>query len=404
MRKEKKYLHYGHQDIDEADIKSVLNVLKSDFLTTGPEVEKFESEISRYTGSKYTVVCSSGSTALVLACMAIGIKKDSVVFVPSITFAASANAAKVLGAKIIFCDCCPESGLVLPEDLKIAIKNVKFKEAFFIGVHMNGQCINLEEISKLCKKFNIRIIEDASHALGTIHKSKNGKLSKIGSCFYSDLTVFSFHPVKTITMGEGGAVTTNNKKFYDLLKLYRNNGIERNYKKFKNKNLSKDSEGNLDQSYYELHDVGFNFRASDIHCALGRSQLRKLDSFIETRKKLVRLYNSLFEEQVKIIKPVKQFACSKTSYHLYVVLIKFSMLKISKARMMKILKHEKIGSMVHYIPLHLQPFYNSKKQLSGSESYFRDCLSLPLHTKMTFSDVKFVVEKVKKILTKNILK
>ena len=230
LKNRKKYLHYGQQQIERDDIKAVINVLKSQFLTTGPEVEKFESKLKNFIGSKYALVCSNGSTALMLAFLGVGINKKSTVIMPSNNFAASANSAINLGAKVIFCDSSPESGLVEPDHLEKVLFKKKIQNGFFVGVHMNGQCMNMLEINKICKRYNLKIIDDAAHALGTKFKYRKKKIM-IGSG-YSHATTFSFHPVKTITMGEGGAITTNNKKIYETMKLFRNNGIERNSKNF----------------------------------------------------------------------------------------------------------------------------------------------------------------------------
>lgn len=403
MKKIEKYLHYGQQRVDNDDIKAVVKVLKSDFLTTGPEVEKFETALKIYTESKYAVVCSSGSTALSLAYMAIGIDRNSTVFMPTITFAATANAAKVLGANVIFCDCCSKSGIVKPEYLLNSLKKNSYTNGFFIGVHMNGQSMDLSKLKKICDTNKVKFIEDASHALGTTYISKNGKEFKIGSCKYSEMTTFSFHPVKTITMGEGGAVTTNSKKMFDLLRLFRNNGIERLNTKFKNYKLSRDKNGIIDPSYYELHKIGFNFRASDIACALGGSQLKKMKKILIQRKKLVAYYDFFLKKLRPYIKPINKFDFSNTLFHLYVILIDFSKLSLTKVEFMKQLKNKNIGSMVHYIPLHLQPTFSSSKEpnLKEAEKYYKQCLSIPLHTNMTKKDVNYVVNSLELIIKSN---
>ena len=266
--------------------------------------------------------------------------------------------------------------------------------------------MNLSEIRKICLKNKIKIIEDASHALGTSFKNENGKESLIGSCKFSDLTTFSFHPVKTITMGEGGAVTTNSKKLFKLLKLYRNNGIERNNLKFKNNRLSRDKNGKLDPSYYELHKIGYNFRASDISCALGKSQLQKINIFLNHRKKLVNYYDSSIKKLFPYIKPIKKYKFSNTSFHLYVILIDFSKISITKVELINLLKKRNIGTMVHYIPLHLQPTFKklSKIKLLDSENYFKNCLSIPLHVNMNKKEVDYVVNSLELIIRKHKLK
>ena len=398
MKNRKKYLHYGQQQIERDDIKAVINVLKSQFLTTGPEVEKFESKLKNFIGSKYALVCSNGSTALMLAFLGVGINKKSTVIMPSNNFAASANSAINLGAKVIFCDSSPESGLVEPDHLEKVLFKKKIQNGFFVGVHMNGQCMNMLEINKICKRYNLKIIDDAAHALGTKFKYRKKKIM-IGSG-YSHATTFSFHPVKTITMGEGCAITTNNKKIYETMKLFRNNGIERNSKNFVRAEMREKKV--IDPSYYEIHKFGYNFRASDINCILGRSQLSKINKFLSIRKKLVNQYDKMLRPLSNFLTPIKKYTHSETSFHLYVVLIDFSKININRTKFMSILKKFKIGTMVHYIPLHLQPVYRNlvKKSLQSSEEYYNKCLSLPLHTNMNKSDVTYIVETMTTIFEK----
>jgi dTDP-4-amino-4,6-dideoxygalactose transaminase len=391
----KDFLHYGQQKIEQDDIDSVIKVLKSDFLTTGPIVKKFEDKLCDITKSKYSVVCSNGSTALTLAYLSLGIDKETTCIMPSLTFAAAANAARVLGAKVIFCDNCPDSGLVRPIDLINILKKNKFKKAFFIPVHLNGQSIDLESLSTICLKYNIKMIEDASHALGTKFVKGNESISCVGSCEYSEMTTFSFHPVKTITMGEGGAVTTNNKKIYDKLLLFRNNGIMRSPDLFKER--KPDNKGFKDSSYYEIHENGFNFRASDINCALGLSQIKKLTKIANKRKKLASIYDNLLLDE-NWLKAIKKFPFSDTVFHLYVVLINFEKKKIQRPELIHKLRENNIGTMVHYIPLHLQPIFKGKNKLEGAEKYYNQCLSLPLHTNMRASDVKLVFMKLKELI------
>ena len=391
MKNRIKYLHYGQQQIEQDDIEAVINVLSSQFLTTGPEVEKFEKKLRNFIGSKYALVCSNGSTALMLAFLGLGINKKSTVIMPSNNFAASANAAINLGAKVIFCDSSPESGLVEPDHLENVLLKRKIKNGFFVGVHMNGQCMNMYEINKICRRYSIKIIDDAAHALGTKFKYRNKKLM-IGSVF-SEATTFSFHPVKTITMGEGGAITTNNKKIYENMKLFRNNGIERNSKNFLKDEKKKKI---VDPSYYEIHKFGYNFRASDINCSLGSSQLSKINKFLSIRNKLVKEYDKMLKPLSNFLIPIKKYTHSETSFHLYVVLIDFSKINIDRTKLMTILKKYQIGTMVHYIPLHLQPAYCNliKKSLHNSEEYYNKCLSLPLHANMNKSDVTYIVERM----------
>ena len=394
-QKKNSFLHYGQQDIDKTDINAITKVMKSDFLTTGPMVEKFEKKLALYTNAKYAVVCSNGSSALLLSYLSLGMDNKTDCIVPSLNFAAAANAAKVLGANLIFSDSCPESGLVRSNDLLEALKKRKYSRVFFVPVHMNGQSVNLEKLSQICKKNNVHIIEDASHALGTKFRNNVGRTFMIGSCHYSKMTTFSFHPVKTITMGEGGAVTTNDKNIYEKLMKYRNNGIVRSPTSYKNKriNFSKI----IDKSYYEVHNYGFNLRASDIHCALGLNQLKKIDKFAFKRKKIVKMYDELLSSERQWVKPIKKINYSISVFHLYVILLNIKSIKVSKTKLISELRKNLIGTMVHYIPLHLQPVFSNKAKLAGAEKYYNTCLSLPLHTNMNYYDVKRVIYKLKEI-------
>lgn len=398
MLKKKEFLHYSKQCIDHTDLKCIEKVLKSDFLTTGPEVKKFENKLSNYVGSKYAVVCSNGSVALYLACLSLNLPKGTKIIIPSITFAAAANVAKMLDFKIIFCDVESSSGLVTKNILEDTIIENKITKGLFLPVHLNGQSVDLPEISKVCNKYSISIIEDASHALGTkIMKRK--KISKIGSCDYSKMTTFSFHPVKNITMGEGGAITTNDKTLYEKIILLRNNGIQRDPKFFSNKGAY-DKNNILNPNHYEIQSIGLNFRASDLNCALGTNQLNKIEKFIIKRKKIVERYDEKFSSLADFLKPVKKFNFCNTSYHLYVLLIDFEKIGLTRAHIINQLKNRNIGVQVHYPPLHLQKIYGFSKKLTGSEEYYKKCLSLPLFPQLTFSDVDYVAMQLKNLIKK----
>ena len=298
MNKNKKnFLFYGHQTLDKKDYKWVEKALKSDWLTTGPFVEKFEKELTRITQAKYAVVCSSGTSALILAYMSLfGINSKKKVLIPSMTFIGTANAAKLLGMEVDFVDCYPENGLIDLNHLEKKIRNGNYD--LIVPVHMNGQPAEMEKIFKIAKKYNLNVIDDASHAIGSSYRSKFNKIYKVGSCKHSDITTFSFHPVKNITMGEGGAITTNNYSVFRKIVSLRSHGINRGIQKFKNKELALSKKGDVNPWYYEVDEIGFNFRISDINCALGISQIEKLNVFKKKRLNLIKCYE-------KFLKPLK---------------------------------------------------------------------------------------------------
>lgn len=381
---------YGKQFIDQDDINAVINVLHSDWLTCGPIVNKFEEKLSQLTSAKQAIACSNGTTALHLAMLALGISAGDVVLVPSITFLASANAARYIGADVVFVDVDPTTGLMTSETLQAAIakhfdKNLKC----VVNVHLAGQCENLREIYNVAKACGLFIIEDAAHAIGTNYVDENGTKHPIGSNAFSDLTTFSFHPVKTVAMGEGGAVTTNNSSIADKLRSYRNHGMVRESEQWGKKH-------DTGPWYYEMQDLGFNFRASDIHCALGLSQLGKLKHFKAKRNELVDHYDDVFSS-LQNVKPLRKLAWSDSAWHLYIIHINFEKLTKTRAEVMFELKNKGIGTQVHYIPVHQQPYYEKlycSMPLPGAEDYYKNCLTLPLYLTLTSEEQKKVITEI----------
>ncbi len=404
MSENKKLLFYGHQKIDDDDINSVVKALRGNWLTTGPIVKEFESKISRYTGAKYTVTCSSGTAGLILSYMALG-KEYKNILIPSMTFVSTASAAKLLGKNVHLVDCDERTGLICLNEVEKIINKKKIDA--IIPVHMNGKSVDLERLRKITKKKKIAIIDDASHAIGSEYFTSSKKKIKVGSSIHADLTVFSFHPVKNITTGEGGAITTNSKKLYEKLLLYRNHGIEKNKNNILNKSIAFNSKGQVNQWYYEVQEIGFNFRLSDLNCALGLSQLKKIEIFKKKRSDLVLAYHKHLAEINEIVEIVNDFKDKITSWHLFVVRIKFSNLEKSRDFIMKELFKKSIQTQVHYIPIHFHPYYKKKvyeKKFKGTESYYNKILTLPLHPSMEEKDVKYITNSLKEIIYKIIKK
>lgn len=384
-------ISYGRQCIDQNDIDAVVNVLKGDWLTCGPSVDHFERKLKEHTNATYVAACSNGTTALHLALLALGVGPGDSVLVPAITFLASANAVRFTGADVVFVDIDPTTGLITPETLEDAIKkkqHANFKA--LINVHFAGQCANLEDIQVFAKKHNLKIIEDAAHAIGTSYIDSKGISHQIGSNAYSDVTTFSFHPVKTIAMGEGGAVTTEDPKLYQKISDLRTHGMIRDENR-----LNNESHGPW---YYEMQELGFNYRISDINCALGASQLEKLDFFTQDRLKTVEYYDSELSG-LKNIKIMKRLNHSKTAWHLYVAFIDFDVIGKSRKEVVQELRDQGIGTQIHYMPLYQHPYYEKlygKIALPGAEAYYKVCISLPLFVGLTEKDKHNVVSALKK--------
>lgn len=382
----KEFINYGKQLLDKSDKDAVLKVLSSDFLTQGPEVLRFEKALLEKTGAKYAVAVSSGTAALHLAVLALEIESGAEGITAPITFVASANCLLYGALAVKFADIEELTCNIDPKEIE---KQITKRTKLIIPVHFRGLACDMKAIGKIAKKNNLHIIEDASHAIGSNYADG----SRVGNCKYSDMTVFSFHPVKTITTGEGGAITTNSKSLYDKLLLLRTHGITKDSKK-----LSK----NEGPWYYEMQKLGFNYRLTDIQSALGTSQLKKLNRFKARRSVIVKKYNDAFAdlEHVTLLREPKGLS---SCFHLYVVKIDFKALGKSRKEVMENLFKEGIGTQVHYIPVHFLPFYQKLGFKRGdfpvSEEYYQKALSLPLYPKMTDKEVTYVIKKVKEVLS-----
>lgn len=402
MTRDTSFLPYGRHQIDDDDIKAVIAVLKSDFLTTGPAVQDFENALAEKTGAQHAVACSSATAALHLAALALGLGPGDTVIVPSITFLATANAVRYVGADVIFADVDADTGLMGPDNLSQAIElggeNVK---AVFL-VHLGGQSPDMAGISAVARKHGVAIVEDASHAIGGSYATPDGE-KIVGKCADSDLTVFSFHPVKTVTMGEGGAITTGDAALAERLRLFRNHGMTRDASNFTHHDMAFDKQNAVlaNPWYYEMQEIGFNYRASDIHCALGLSQLSKLTKFVEHRRTLAKLYDKLLAPLAPTLRPVTRMPGGRPAWHLYQILIDFDSAGLSRATLMSQLLDKGVGTQVHYIPVHQQPYYQrlyGKQSLPGVERFYGRCLSLPLFPGMLESNVYQVTEHIQTLL------
>ena len=390
-----KIIPYGRHYIDNEDIEAVENVLRHKNLTQGSEVELFEEEVASYVGAKYAVAMSSWTAGLHMANLALGLKKGDQVVTSPITFVATSNSTIYCGAEPVFSDIDRNSINLCPKKLENTL-SINSNIKAIIPVHYAGVPCDMESIFTLAKKYNLSIIEDAAHALGS--KYKDG--SMVGSCKYSDMTGFSFHPVKSIAAGEGGMITTNNYSIYKTLLRLRSHGINKLDDKFINKNQST-TNGEINPWYYEMQELGFNYRITDFQCALGRSQLKKLSKFISKRKELVANYDNAFS-YFKNLKPIQIGDRDNSSHHLYVVRIEFKKLNLSRASIMIKLREKGIITQVHYIPVTSHPYYKKKgyntKNYSEALTFYDEALSIPLFYSLTKQDQKYVIKTLKDLI------
>ena len=391
---------YGRQSIDESDIAAVVDVLKSDWLTTGPMVETFEEAFASHVGVAHAVACSSGTAALHLALEALWLAEDDHVVVPAISFLATANAVRFMGAEVIFADVDAETGLMSAAHAESAIKraaggNVKA----IMPVHFAGQSAHMADLKSFADKDGLSVVEDACHALGASDGSGE-EPAPVGACARSDMATFSFHPVKSITTGEGGMVTCQSSDLAERLKRMRNHGMSRDARGFLNAAMAFEGE-TPNPWYYEMEEVGFNYRLSDIQCALGVSQLARLDEFVARRRALADLYDRELSDLAPAMRPLARQPGGASAWHLYVVLLDFEAIGASRGQVMEALNAASIGSQVHYVPLYRQPYYQQRygrKTLPGAEAYYERCLSLPIYPGMRDEDVGRVAGTLKKII------
>lgn len=372
------YIPYGRQSIEEDDIQAVVEALQADFLTTGPRIEEFEQKFAEYVGVKYAVAVSNGTAALHLACLAAGIKEGDEVITSPITFVASANCVLYCGAKPVFADIDQLTYNIDPADIR---RKITDKTKAIVAVHFTGQPCQMDEIQALAEEYNLLVIEDAAHALGAEYKGK-----RIGSI--SNMTTFSFHPVKHITTCEGGMVTTGDKSLYERLNLFRSHGITRDSELLIN---------NDGPWYYEQQELGYNYRITDVQCALGLSQLKKLDRFIERRKEIADKYNKAFEGLEGVIIPGQAEHCLN-SWHLYVIQVTIK----SRKTVVEGLHDKKIGVNVHYIPVYRQPFYQKNGYADiiciNSELLYGNMISLPMYAGLSDEEQEYVINQIKELI------
>ena len=367
-----KKIPYSHQWIDNKDIKEVVKVLKSDWLTQGPKVEEFEKAIAKYCNAKYGVAFSSGTSALYAAYKTAGIKEGDEVVTTPLTFVATSNMISVLGAKPVFVDVEQDTLNINPELIE---RSITSRTKAIATVDFAGVSCDYDKILKIAKENKLLLVEDACHALGTEYKGR-----KLGS--FADIAIVTFHPVKHITTGEGGVALTNNKNFYEKLKIVRNHGI-----------IKKPEKGGW---YYEVKEPSFNFRITDIQCALGISQLKKIDRFLKRRREIIAKYNKAFKDVKEIILPIEKNYL-KTARYIYPIQVK----KQNRKKVFSNLQEQGIGIQIHYMPLHLHPFYKKRFEYKKgdfpiAEEYYERAITIPLFPKMTNREVDYVIKSVKK--------
>jgi UDP-4-amino-4,6-dideoxy-N-acetyl-beta-L-altrosamine transaminase len=389
------FLPYGRQCIEDDDIAAVAEVLRGDWLTTGPKVAEFEKALAARVGSKDAVVCNSGTAALHIAAIALQLGPGDKVIVPTLTFLATANAPHFTGAEIVFADVDPDTALLTPGSFEEALTRGGNAVKAVIVVHVNGQTCDMERIAEIARARGIAVIEDACHALGSTYVDSKGVRASVGDCRHSDMCCFSFHPVKTIAMGEGGAVTTNDAGFAERMRLARNHGMSRDAGQFSNREFAFDAEGRPNVWYYEMPFPAYNYRANDFQCALGLSQLAKFDRFAAERKNLMAAYDSRFGRFPDHVRPVPRSNSCDPVLHLYALGIDFAKCGKGRNTVMRELSSKGIGTQVHYLPVHLQPYYTQRygrQKLPGSEAYYAKALSIPFFVGMTEDDVDRVIE------------
>ena len=374
-------LPYGRQTIEDDDIAAVAEALRADFLTTGPRVEAFEAAFAQVVGARHAAACANGTAALHLAMLALDVRPGEVCIAPSITFLATANCARFVGAEVVFADVDPQTGLMTPQTLQDALERLDGRKLrAVLPVHLRGDVAELPALQALAQAAGAVLVEDAPHALGGTMRFA-GQAGRVGDCAYAAMATFSFHPVKTIATGEGGMVTTNDPRLADRLRTLRSHGMVR--------------PAGADPWWYEMPELGFNYRLPDILCALGQSQLAKLDRFAARRRALAARYEARLQGLSPHLRLAASPDWSDPVLHLMVALIDFEALGQTRRDVVDALRARGVGTQVHYIPVHRQPYYRERYgalELPGAEAWYARCLSLPLYPGMSDADVDRVTD------------
>jgi UDP-4-amino-4,6-dideoxy-N-acetyl-beta-L-altrosamine transaminase len=377
------FISYGKQHITDEDIQAVAEVLRSDYLTQGPVIARFEEAIADYVGSDYAVACVNATAALHLCCMSLDVGKEDIVWTSPISFVASANCALYCGAKVDFVDINPQTYNMDMGILEEKLRDAKLSNTLpkvVIPVHFSGQSCDMQQLHKLSLEYGFYIIEDASHAVGASYQKRH-----VGSCQYSDMSVFSFHPVKIITTGEGGIVTTNNSDLAKKLSRLRTHGITRDVELLHDKNAG--------PWYYEQLELGFNYRITDIQCALGLSQLTRIGTYIEKRRLIRELYDKKLADLEGVILPYCESSCD-SSWHLYVIQV----INADRKAVFESMRSANIGVNVHYIPIHLQPYYKNlgfqENDFPNAENYYNNAITLPLHPQLEIEHIEYICDQL----------
>jgi UDP-4-amino-4,6-dideoxy-N-acetyl-beta-L-altrosamine transaminase len=385
MSENPRVLPYGRHTIEDDDVAAVAAALRDDFLTTGPKVEEFEQAFARATGARHAVACNSGTAALHLAVLALDCGPDVAAIVPTLTFLATANVVRMTGAEVVFADVDGETGLMTAETLEAALDRAAaagLRPTLAIPVHLNGQVCDMAALAAVARRHAVTLVEDACHALG---------VKDVGATRSSRIACFSTHPVKAIATGEGGMVTTADERLARRMRRLRSHGMNCEAGAFENRDLALDREA-INPWYYEMTEIGWNYRLPDVLCALGLSQLDKLARFRRRRLEIAALYDQLLAQFAPAVRPVPHGG-RQHGWHLYVVLIDFAALGIGRARLMQSLRSQGVGSQVHYIPVHRQPYYRRRYgdiSLPGADAYYARCLTIPMFPDMSDDDVRRV--------------
>ncbi len=390
-------LSYGRHQLDDDDIEAVVEVLRGGALTAGPKVAEFEEAFADKVGAKEAVVCSNGTTALHLAAVGAGLGQGDAAIVPAITFLSTANAVRMAGADVVFADVDPDTGLMTPETLSDAFGRTNKPVKAVLPVHMNGQCADVSAIQALASERDCAIITDSCHALGAEYVDGG----RPGDGRFETMGCFSLHPVKSIAMGEGGMITLNDTSLADRLRRLRSHDLRRRPEDWMNEDLAYDRRGMPNPWYYEMHEMGYNYRATDFQCALGLSQLKKLDAFISRRREIAALYDAALSELAPALVPVPRTGVANPAWHLYAVLIDFDAVGKTRAQVMQELLEKGVGTQVHYIPVPWQPYYAadwSDVSFEGAARYYARVLSIPIFPAMTDEQVHGVKNALEQVL------